>query len=77
MQTSSEPIFDFVKRMLQEQKGTWRRISINSDVPYDTLSKIALGRVRDPRINTIQKLADYFTLHIPSANEPITNKEAA
>lgn len=61
-----EPLLDFVKRNLQGCKGEWRRISIDSDVPYDTLTKLALGGVADPRISTVQKLADYFRQN-PSA----------
>jgi hypothetical protein len=50
-----------VVRSLQETKGKWRTISSVTGIPYDTLTKVALGRVADPRVSTVQTLFDYFT----------------
>ncbi|KVM69827.1 hypothetical protein WJ61_22325 [Burkholderia ubonensis] len=45
---------------LQANKGKWRRIAQETGVPYDTLTKIALSRVTDPRVSNVQALHDYF-----------------
>ena len=49
-----------VVRSLQDTKGKWRLISEATSIPYDTLTKIALGRVTDPRVSNVQALFDYF-----------------
>lgn len=46
--------------MLQETKGQWRFVAARSGVPYDTLWKIADGRIANPTVDTLQKLIDYF-----------------
>jgi hypothetical protein len=46
--------------MLQATKGQWRRVAASSGVPYDTLWKIAEGRIANPTVDTLQKLIDYF-----------------
>lgn len=53
-------ILDYVLAQLDATKGEWREISDESEVPYDTLTKIALRRVKNPGVLTVQKLADYF-----------------
>lgn len=58
--TLPEPMLAFVLRKLEESKGKWTEISEKSGVPYHTLTKIALCTVPDPRISTIQKLANHF-----------------
>lgn len=59
-----------VVRSLQETKGKWRTISSVTGIPYDTLTKVALGRVADPRVSTVQALHDYF------AGRPVETKPA-
>ena len=61
MQPEEEPILEFVKRKLSENKGILTRVARDCDVPYSTLMKISQGVVANPRIGTIQKLSDYFT----------------
>ncbi len=61
MQPEKEPILEFVKRKLSENKGILTRVARDCDVPYSTLMKISQGVVANPRIGTIQKLSDYFT----------------
>lgn len=56
---------------LQANKGKWRRISKEAGVPYDTLTKIALSRVADPRVSNVQALYDYFVK--AEASVPCTN----
>ena len=55
-----EDIHQFVLTRLDEAKGRWPEISIKTGVPYQTLTKIAQRRTRNPGIGHIQKLADYF-----------------
>ncbi|MCZ2897470.1 hypothetical protein MTR01_25955 [Burkholderia thailandensis] len=52
---------EFVVVNLQRHKGRWRRIAHETGIPYDTLTKIALARVSDPRVSNVQSLHDYFT----------------
>lgn len=42
------------------EKGRWKRIAKAANVPYDTLTKFASGKVQFPRSDTIDKLAEYF-----------------
>lgn len=55
----NEPIITFVRRRLDETRGTWVTIAQDSGVPYHTLTKIAQGKT-EPRIGTVQLLLDYF-----------------
>lgn len=60
MSTTIEPILAFVRRKLEESRGQWVEVARLSGVPYHTLTKIAQGQSPDPRINTVQRLVDYF-----------------
>lgn len=60
MSTNIEPILIFVRRRLEEVRGSWVEVSRASGVPYHTLTKIAQGQVEDPRISTVQALVDHF-----------------
>lgn len=62
----SENILDFVRRRLDECKGKWAYVSRDSGVPYFTIAKIAQGAVTNPRVNTVQALADYFNRTNPA-----------
>jgi predicted transcriptional regulator len=53
-------ILTTVRKRLNASKGKWRQVSIASGVPYDTLTKVAYGINKDPRISTVQKLVNYF-----------------
>jgi predicted transcriptional regulator len=50
----------FVLAQLAAEKGGWKRISLESGIPYDTLTKIAQGRVKNPRWSTVQRLTKFF-----------------
>ena len=41
---------------LQKRKGEWAAIGRQYGVPYDTLQKLADGRVTKPSLATVQKL---------------------
>ncbi|WP_261323511.1 hypothetical protein [Burkholderia anthina] len=60
MKGNREPMLGTVLRRLNQVKGDWPRIADESTVPYQTITKIACGFVRDPRISTVQALYDYF-----------------
>ncbi|WP_243435492.1 hypothetical protein [Burkholderia pseudomallei] len=53
-------MLETVLRRLNQVKGDWPRIADESTVPYQTITKIACGFVRDPRVSTVQTLYDYF-----------------
>lgn len=55
-----EPIMAALRRQLQLTRGRWADVSRKSGVPYHTLTKIAQGKVADPRVSTVQLLVDYF-----------------
>lgn len=54
-----EPILVGVRRQLALRRGRWRHIARDSGVAYDTLTKIAQGKV-DPGVSKVQLLVDYF-----------------
>lgn len=73
-----ENILDFVRHSLAESKGKWADVSRDSGVPYFTITKLAHGTVVNPRINTLQPLADYFSRAKSSNPEAgISSKPAA
>lgn len=50
----------YVVKKLDAAKGKWREISMDSGVSYHTLTKVAQGRVKNPRVATVEALAKYF-----------------
>lgn len=50
----------FVLNELGRRKGDWPAISQACGVPYFTISKIVTGATGNPKIRTIQRLANYF-----------------
>lgn len=71
MSSNVEPILTFVRRKLDESRGTWGEVAQVSGVPYHTLTKIAQGQVPDPRISTVQRLVDYFNGHSVAVPEKV------
>lgn len=57
----------FVKGELSQRRGSWREISLATQVPYFTLSKISNGATKDPRISSVQALTNYFLDHPKAA----------
>jgi predicted transcriptional regulator len=55
-----ETIISFVQRNLKSTRGQWAEVARKSGVPYYTLTKIAQGKVNNPRVETVQRLIDYF-----------------
>lgn len=60
---ASRDLNGFVLSQLELRKGDWPEISKASGVPYFTISKMASRTTSDPRISTVQKLANYFFEH--------------
>lgn len=58
MQTES---LEVLVHRLASRKGEWRAISRQSSVPYDTLTKIAQGKTKNPRLNTVRALLAALT----------------
>ena len=55
-----ESIHDFVVDRLQATKGKWPKVAEGSGIPLRTIEKVARREVADPRIGTVEKLANYF-----------------
>lgn len=60
-----QPILDYVLSELQTRKGNWPSIAkaIEPDSwesYYSWLTKFAQGKIPDPSVNKIQRLADHF-----------------
>lgn len=55
-----KPLLEFVKESLEASRGDWPQISDKTGVPYPTITNLVQGKVIDPRVSTVQRLADYF-----------------
>lgn len=55
-----QDLHQYVLSELDAAKGRWPEISAETGVPYQTMTKIAQRRIRNPGISHIQNLADYF-----------------
>ncbi|WP_371355569.1 hypothetical protein ACA087_00635 [Pseudomonas chlororaphis] len=65
--TYKTDLLGFIKDELSRRRGEWREISTTAKVPYFTLSKISNGTTKDPRISSVQALANYFHEHPKAA----------
>lgn len=45
---------------LSLRRGRWPSICRDTGLDYDWLTKLAQGRIADPGVRKIQRLADYF-----------------
>jgi len=59
------PMFERVLNELQARKGTWPEIAKTIEPDswesyYSWMTKLATGKIPDPGVNKIQRLADYF-----------------
>ena len=57
---ANEPLLEYVLKCLDARSGTIPEIAVGADVPYDTVSKIHQRISKNPRVKTVQKLANYF-----------------
>jgi len=51
-----EGLLESVVSRLRKRKGQWREIGDLSNVPYDTVSKIARGVVPEPGVLKVERL---------------------
>lgn len=61
----NKPMLDQVLSELASRKGSWREIArvMDQETPdsyYSWLTKLAQGTIKDPSVNKIQRLYDYF-----------------
>jgi hypothetical protein len=56
----NQPLLPYVLDELHSRKGQWPSIAKNTELEYSWLTKLAQGRIPDPSVNKIQRLADYF-----------------
>ena len=56
----TEKLLEFVLRKLQEKKGSWPNVAEQTDLEYSWLTKLAQGKIDDPSVRKIQRLADHF-----------------
>lgn len=59
----AEKLLPYVVKQLQARKGEWPKIASDTELDYSWLTKLAQGRIPDPGVNKIEKLADYFRDH--------------
>jgi hypothetical protein len=50
------PSLDYIKARLEASRGDWPDISKKSKVPYFTMTNIVQGKVKNPRVQTVQAL---------------------
>jgi len=76
---TSLTLYDFVLAHLQAKRIPQRQVALGSGVPFSTICKIAQGSVVNPRIQTLQALADYFASISDSVrqSDPAIVQEAA
>lgn len=53
-------LYDFVMANLRSKRIPQREVASGSGVPFSTVTKIAQGQIREPSVQKIQALADYF-----------------
>ena len=63
----AQNLLDSVLAGLQERKGQWPQLARAAEVDYSWLTKLAQGRIRDPGVHKIQRLADVMAASSASA----------
>lgn len=56
----AEKLLDYVLKQLQANKGSWPTIARITELDYSWLTKLAQGKIDDPSVRKIQRLADFF-----------------
>ena len=54
-------MLNLVREHLEANKNRLKEIAGETDIPFGTLKKIHYGDTKNPGVNTIQLLYDYFT----------------
>lgn len=53
-------LLELVIARLNADKGRWNVVAEKSGVPERTIEKVARRETPDPRVSTLQRLADYY-----------------
>lgn len=53
-----------MKRLMKEKNISRYKLSKETGIPYTTLTQIINGRTKDPQINALKVLADYFNVSV-------------
>jgi len=61
---SIEYLAENIKKLLDAYQINESELARKLDVPYNTIHRIANGTTSDPRISTLQQIADYFGLSL-------------
>lgn len=56
----TETLLAYVMRELRTRKGSWPSVARDTKLDYSWLTKLAQGKIDDPSVNKIQRLADHF-----------------
>ncbi len=67
-------MLDYVRQALNRHKGQWKEIGTAADVPYDTLSKIARGKIPEPGVLKVERL-DRVLRALDEANERLNPRQ--
>lgn len=65
-----------LREALKLDRKAWPRISETTGVPENTLRKLAYGDRKNPQLNTIQPLYDYFKRRAASVTKEAHGIEA-
>ena len=52
----SDTLLSRTLELLSEFKGSWREISDETGIPYDWVSKVGQGVIKDPGVNRTENL---------------------
>lgn len=68
--------FADVLKALDDHKGdgTWEKVAILAGIHYDTVARIARGKMGQPSVQTVEKIAAALRTLFP---DPLRTKEAA
>lgn len=69
-----QDLLSFVRSGLSARTTEWPDIARRAGVPYSTLCKVARAHTEDPRVSTVQRLADAMGGYPPC---PCETKKAA
>lgn len=57
---TTTPIFEYVMAQLRSKRVPQRQVAAGSGVPFSTVTKIAQGQIKSPRVHQVQALHDFF-----------------
>lgn len=57
-------IGDQIEALMKKNKITRLKLSKDTDIPYTTLTQIINGRTKNPQVNALKIIADYFNVSL-------------